>query len=1182
VQILKFRFHFVKFFFLFFFITGLYGNSDVTKVSVQLEWKHQFEFAGFYAAIEKGYYKDIGLEVTLKEIEDGINISDDVLSGKSTFGISSSSLILEKLKKKPVVLLSSFFKQNALAIVTQKNIKSLDQLKGKKLMALDWEIGHTSIGLMLQDKNIKKTDFTLVKHDFKIDKFINGKIDAMSIFLTSQLYELNKAGIEYNIFNPADYGIYSYDVELFTSKSFAKKNSKLVKNFRDATKKGWVYAFKHKSEIVDLIYEKYTKRKTKESLHFEAIQTENYFKKNIFKIGSVVPELIKLNTDMYVKLGLVDSDYKIGELLDEYIYRYNDNIANPLNLTPKELHYIQKNPVVKIGMLSNFKPFSFVENEIHQGMSDDILQEISKLSGLKFEKVIDTWSSTLKNFKEKKVAMISGISYTLQRKKFSLFTKPFFEIPTYIFGLKNNSSYVDIKSLKGKKVGISKDIFYKESLKKLGINVVEFVGSKEKVDALIFNQIDYFLASYTSGQKAINSKGITTIKPIAELKDIKKEDLRFGVKKDKKILFSIIKKSMDNITQMEYANILNKWMMNLEKSDRLSVTRINLTQEEEDYLKAKKEIRYCADPTWMPFEGIKNGKIDGMSSDYIKIFTENINIPFRFIKTKSWMESIEYLKENKCDILSFLVMETKERQEYLNFTKPYIKMPLVIATKLDVTFITDFHQLEKKKIGIPKGYAFYEILKRKYPYINLVEVENNVEGLTKVKNGELFGFIGTLASVGYLFQTQFIGELKIAGKFDENWELGIASRKDEPILSNILQKALDTISQEKHKSIFNKWIAIKYENKVDYQSLWEIIMIALVIFFIFLYWNRRLRILNGELKFQKNKAQEALKIKSNFLANMSHEIRTPMNSILGMTYLLQKSIDDKTKQEQLSNIESATNSLLLLMNDILDSSKIEVGKLNIVKNNFDIHKILQDIKVVGILGVKAKNVSFEIDYDKQLPTHFYGDSLRLGQVLRNLVSNAVKFTQKGFVKVSVEKIKNNIYRFSVKDSGIGVTKEQLENIFEPFTQADESITRKYGGTGLGLSISKQLVELMGGVLHITSKIDEGTIIYFDIELKEVTQKSDKIGDESKPVNKKLHVTLKTKKENISLESEWELVEKLKEVIQSKRPKAIEPIIEKMDRYNLQIIDRDDFRNIKTYTKRYMYNDAYKVLTKYEK
>ena len=315
-NILKILFISVMIFYTNLFAVNTAANN-LEKNILQLEWKHQFEFAGFYAALEKGYYKDIGIDLEIKEFEESINISEDVINKKATYGISSSALILEKLKNKPVVLIASYFKQNALALVTKPEIKTPSDLKNKKIMALDWEMGHTSLGVMLKDFGIKKEDYTFVNHDYKIDKFINGEIDAMSVFLTSQPFELDQLGIKYNVLNPANFGVYSYDVELFTSEEVIEKDFEKVKKFVEASNKGWEYAFANKSEIVDLIYDKYTKRKTKESLLYEAKKTEEIFKTNVFKIGAIAPELIKLNADMYSSLDLVPKNYNINSIIKD-------------------------------------------------------------------------------------------------------------------------------------------------------------------------------------------------------------------------------------------------------------------------------------------------------------------------------------------------------------------------------------------------------------------------------------------------------------------------------------------------------------------------------------------------------------------------------------------------------------------------------------------------------------------------------------------------------------------------------------------------------------------------------------------------------------------------------------------------------------------------------------------------
>lgn len=170
----------IKIFILTIFLNQI-SFANLEKVSLQIAWKHQFEFAGFYAAIEKGYYKDVGLALEIKELKDGVNVSEDVINQKSTFGTTSSSLILERLKNKPVVLIASYFKQNSLALATKENIKTPHDLKNKKIMAVNSEIEQSSLGAMLKDSGINKEDYTLIKHDYNINKFVNNEVDAMHI-----------------------------------------------------------------------------------------------------------------------------------------------------------------------------------------------------------------------------------------------------------------------------------------------------------------------------------------------------------------------------------------------------------------------------------------------------------------------------------------------------------------------------------------------------------------------------------------------------------------------------------------------------------------------------------------------------------------------------------------------------------------------------------------------------------------------------------------------------------------------------------------------------------------------------------------------------------------------------------------------------------------------------------------
>ena len=240
------------------------------------------------------------------------------------------------------------------------------------------------------------------------------------------------------------------------------------------------------------------------------------------------------------------------------------------------------------------------------------------------------------------------------------------------------------------------------------------------------------------------------------------------------------------------------------------------------------------------------------------------------------------------------------------------------------------------------------------------------------------------------------------------------------------------------------------------------------------------------LELATQKAQNANRSKSQFLANMSHEIRTPMNGILGMVQLIMQTNLTPKQKHYLENINSSSENLLNIINDILDFSKIEAGKLEISYINFNFKSLLKNVFNIIHLKADEKGLDFKITYNNSI-TNLFGDSLRITQILINLINNAIKFTTKGFVKVNIVNI-NNIYRFEIEDSGIGISKDELAKLFQSFSQADGSITRKYGGTGLGLSISKQLVELMGGKIWVESEVGVGSKFIFEIELEKGDQK----------------------------------------------------------------------------------------------
>jgi PAS domain S-box-containing protein len=252
------------------------------------------------------------------------------------------------------------------------------------------------------------------------------------------------------------------------------------------------------------------------------------------------------------------------------------------------------------------------------------------------------------------------------------------------------------------------------------------------------------------------------------------------------------------------------------------------------------------------------------------------------------------------------------------------------------------------------------------------------------------------------------------------------------------------------------------------------------------------KLLETELLGAKEAAEEATKAKSDFLANMSHEIRTPMNAIIGLSHLALKTPLNAKQRDYVSKVHNAGTSLLGVINDILDFSKIEAGKLDMEMTDFRLDEVISSVTTLTAQKAHDKGLEFLAHVSPAIPEHLLGDPLRLGQILTNFVNNSVKFTERGEIRLNIELLERTgdkvQLKFSVRDTGIGMTREQSAKLFQPFVQADTSTTRKHGGTGLGLTICRRLVELMGGRVWLESEPGVGSTFFFTVWLEVGTAK----------------------------------------------------------------------------------------------
>ena len=534
--------------------------------------------------------------------------------------------------------------------------------------------------------------------------------------------------------------------------------------------------------------------------------------------------------------------------------------------TASEKAYIASH-VFTLGSISDNYPFSFEDKGKLSGFSYDYINLIKKKSGLQIKIEVASWTETLGKFKAKKIDLIDLISYKKSREIFTNFTKPYFEIPSVVFARKGEfNNYLGFESLRGKKVGITKDLYYYDDIKSLNIfDIVIFENSRDKMKALAYGQIDAIFNNLITGQRLIKSFGFSNIKILAELDShlVKKEDLRLGVKKEDNMLFSIITKSINSISREEYESLIDKWFA-AKEAVTLTDTGLILTKEETNYLKNKQIITMCVSPDWLPFERIdKEGIYKGVGADVTKIISEKINTPFVLVPTKKWSESLQNIRNRKCDILP-IAMDVPSRKNSMNFTVPFISEPFVIATKSDELFIKDIASIGSRKVGIVESYAFSEVLKNNNPRLNIIDVKSAKEGLSKVQSGELFGYIDIMPAVGYNIQKYSFVDLKIAGRLEHNVDLSIASRNDEHLLNSIMQKSLNNIGENKLRTIVGEWIKIKVEQSINYEKLFYISAAFTAVFLLLLHRSRsikktnaQLALLNKEIK-EKNIALEQL------------------------------------------------------------------------------------------------------------------------------------------------------------------------------------------------------------------------------------------------------------------------------------------------------------------------------------
>ena len=514
-----------------------------------------------------------------------------------------------------------------------------------------------------------------------------------------------------------------------------------------------------------------------------------------------------------------------------------------------------------------------------------------------------------------------------------------------------------------------------------------------------------------------------------------------------------------------------------------------LTRDEQAWLTRHQNdlhpVRLAIDPDWPPFEFMETGNaFNGLVSDYVKLLNQKLGLNMAITQAMPLLAGDAAPKLSGIDLIPSAASFLPPIPGMIR-TNAYLEFPWVIVNKQPNPVIGGIRDFYDKTVAVVGGYQIREMIQQDHPKIRLLKVNTVDEGLTAVLTDQAQGYIENLAIAGYQIQARNLHGLKV-GAVTELPDMGIrlSVRDDWPLFVDILNKGIDSISDQEHDRIRQKWFSVRFEHQVDAAYIRKLSLrvgVAVVCLIgLFFVWNR-------QIQKRKKTAEQENQRKSEFLASLSHEIRTPLNAILGMTEMTLRSGLTTRQEQNLSSVKDSTLHLLDVITDILDFSVIEAGKMGVHERVFNLSEFLSRIERTWRFLAREKNLAFQMISAKDLPKAVRSDPVRLQQILGNLISNAVKFTQSGKVSVTVtseagitegslqkEETESIDLVFSIEDTGIGISRDQQEQIFERFIQAKPPVSQRLGGTGLGLSISREAARLLGGRLSLESEEGKGS------------------------------------------------------------------------------------------------------------
>ncbi|MFQ2457794.1 ATP-binding protein [Aeromonas sp. 25-248] len=772
-------------------------------------------------------------------------------------------------------------------------------------------------------------------------------------------------------------------------------------------------------------------------------------------------------------------------LVNFILYCHSANAASKLPLQ-----------VINVGVLKGgWGPFQQWDGHNGSGFSVELMALLAKNLDYRIEwKVYPDWRHLYKASCRGDVDILLDAFRSEERKCIS-YSRPYYSSPTVVVVRHDSPLFRDVSGLSQARIAIEVG-FLTDKLVRLhypSVSRILFSDSNSALNAVLERKADAYI-----GNLHVTNEFIAKHPDLAVVAQspLLMESLHLGISRHKSSLGVRLDTAIQALTVEERTALEQRWL----GDNRLSFqghSGFLLRPDEREWLAQLPPLRVGLLDGWAPFSFTgSQGQVNGFIGDYLGLFKEKLGLAYRYRTNPSRTNLLQALLHQEMDLI-VLPLRVSQRLTGWQVSQPIASFPLVIATTRGNHSIGGFAELADKQLIVTDRMLVAE-LKERIPQVRMTVVSGPEEGLAMVAAGRGDAYVGNLAVLSRVIDERFGDNLHIVAPTPLRDELVVAVRESYAPLLPLINRVLASMSDKDKQQIRNTWLALNYSEGIPWQKLLRTlipigagVLLAILILSI-AYWRlhreiRRRREVEAALAHAKELAERAASKKAEFLATMSHEIRTPMNGILGMAEQLSFTPLDLEQRQMVAIINQGAEGLLQLIGNVLDYAKLDAGKMQLAPTSFLLRELADNVLTMISSEVERKGLQIYLRVDDEVGARFNGDVLRLKQVLFNLVSNAVKFTERGFIELSIsqewQSTGEQRLLFGVQDTGIGMSAEVQARIFNAFEQADGATTRNHGGTGLGLSISHTLAELMGGTLRLESAPGVGTSIGFSVTLE---------------------------------------------------------------------------------------------------